>query len=67
MFSDLPAILAFNRADERTQIVVSQLTGFSPDKVFGDALVQGRQANRPPADLSRIQLLRNHAPIPPFV
>jgi hypothetical protein len=42
VFGDLPAILAFNWADECAKVVIRLLARFSTGKVLGDALMQGR-------------------------
>ncbi len=60
VLSDLPAILAFNGTDERAQVVVRLLAGVGPDKVLGDALVQGRQADRPTTNLCNIEVFAHH-------
>ncbi len=59
MFSDVPAIFAFDGTEERTQVVIGPLAGFGADKVVGNALMEGGQADRPPPNLSRIEILDN--------
>ena len=64
VFSNLPAIFAFNRTDQRPYVSIRQLTGFRPHKVLGNPLMQGGQADRPPPNLRRIQVLHYHAIFP---
>lgn len=61
MFSDLPAILAFNWTDQRAEIVVGLLTWFGANKMLGDPLVQSRQSDRPAPNLCNIKVFHNHA------
>jgi hypothetical protein len=67
VFGDLLAVLAFDGADEGTEIVVGLLARFSADKVLGDALMQGGKADGPSPYFSRIEVSLNHAWAPPVL
>jgi hypothetical protein len=66
MFSDLPAILALDGTDESAEVVVSLLARFSAEKVMGDALMKSGKADGPSTNLGGIELILNHAFLPPF-
>jgi hypothetical protein len=66
VFSDLPAILAFNGTDESAEIVVGLLARFSAEKAVGDALMKSGKTDGPPTNLGGIELILNHAFLAPF-
>jgi hypothetical protein len=66
VFGDLPAILAFDGADEGAEIVVSLLARFSTEKVVGDALMKSGKTDGPSANLGGIEVIVNHAFLAPF-
>jgi hypothetical protein len=67
MFGDLPAILAFNWADEGTKVVEGELARFGAHKVPGNVLIERGETDSPAANLSGIEVLVNHALMPPFL